>query len=171
MRTTTYFLIGWMLLQGKSLVAQDRWGDYYFINQQYVKAVIDYQRDSVNLSLVQQRNFAQSLWALHQKTAALRAYTPVANSNEALVEDYYRYADLLKGQEALARNTGKRPIACRGKPLRCGPMTVCFSKSDFGRILTALKRRSSIPQEMSLVPNQLLWMDKSGFYLWPISSL
>ena len=102
MRTTTYFLIGWMLLQGKSLVAQDRWGDYYFINQQYVKAVIDYQRDSVNLSLVQQRNFAQSLWALHQKTAALRAYTPVANSNEARVEDYYRYADLLKGQEALA---------------------------------------------------------------------
>ena len=105
------------------------------------------------------------------KTAALRAYTPVANSNEARVEDYYRYADLLKGQEALAEEYRERPIACRGKRLRCGPMTVCFSKSDFGRILTALKRRSSIPQEMSLVPNQLLWMGKSGFYLWPISSL
>ena len=102
MRITAYFLIGWMLLQGKSLVAQDHWGDYYFINQHYAKAVDHYQRDSVNLSLAQQRNYAQSLWALGQKSAAMRAYTPVANSNEARVEDYYRYADLLKGQKALA---------------------------------------------------------------------
>ncbi len=38
----------------------DVWGDYYFINGQYQKAIAAYAYFSGDLSLAQQRNFAQA---------------------------------------------------------------------------------------------------------------
>ncbi|MGB2398037.1 MAG: OmpA family protein [Flavobacteriaceae bacterium] len=78
------------------------WGDYHFINKKYRKAVDAYEAYTAGLQLEQQRQLAQSYLLLGDKSAAVRAYTPVVNSSEARVEDYYRYADLLLDQKRLA---------------------------------------------------------------------
>lgn len=81
----------------------DVWGDYHFINAQYVKAISAYANFSGELSLNQQRSFAQAYAAVGATIKAQKTYTAVANSPEARVEDYYRYAVLLKNEKSLAK--------------------------------------------------------------------
>ena len=80
----------------------DTWGDYYFINGNYTKAIRFFENTSKELRIEQQRNLAQSYLATQQEVKAKLAYGPVANSVEASVEDYYRYADLLMEEQRLA---------------------------------------------------------------------
>ena len=80
----------------------DTWGDYYFINGNYTKAIRFFENTSKELRIEQQRNLAQAYLATLQEVKAKVAYGPVANSVEASVEDYYRYADLLMEEQRLA---------------------------------------------------------------------
>jgi len=81
---------------------EDTWGDYYFINGNYTKAIQFFENTAQELRLEQQRNFAQAYLASRQEVKAKATYGPVANSNEASVQDYYRYADLLMEEQRLA---------------------------------------------------------------------
>ena len=89
--------------QEEIILSQDGWGDYYFINKNYPAAILAFEKQSQELNLEQQRNFALAYLYTNQKRKAETVYTPVANSTAARVEDYYRYADLLIGQERLAK--------------------------------------------------------------------
>ena len=94
----------------KSLIGQkttsnqeeDTWGDYYFINGEYEKATNFFENTQKELRLEQQRNLAQAYLATRQEVKAKVTYGPVANSEEASVQDYYRYADLLMEEQRLA---------------------------------------------------------------------
>ena len=80
----------------------DTWGDYYFINGAYEKAIDFFENTQKELRIEQQRNLAQAYLATQQEVKAKAAYAPVANSNEASVKDYYRYANLLMEEQRLA---------------------------------------------------------------------
>ena len=92
---------GWSQ-EGSESSQHELWGDYYFINQNYPKAIAFYRSYASKLSLAQQRNFAQAYLYAKDFQKAVTIYAPVANSEEATVIDYYRFADLLRGQTALA---------------------------------------------------------------------
>lgn len=108
MRNSLILIIGCFLAQfswgqEESVALQSElWGDYYFINQNYSKASAFYRSCASELSLAQQRNFAQAYLFIKDYQKAVTIYEPVANSEEATVIDYYRFADLLLGQTALA---------------------------------------------------------------------
>ena len=80
----------------------DTWGDYHFINGDYQKAIRFFESATKELRLEQQRNFAQAYLLNDQKDKAKSKYSPVAESKEASVQDYYRYANLLIEEERLA---------------------------------------------------------------------
>jgi hypothetical protein len=92
------------LIGQKTISAQtvDTWGDYYFINGSYTKAIQFFENTQKELRLEQQRNLAQAYLASQQEVKAKEAYGPVANSVEASVQDYYVYADLLMEEQRLA---------------------------------------------------------------------
>ena len=81
----------------------DTWGDYYFINGKYAKAIKDYSLFSGELTLAQQRNLAQAFAQVGKPLQAKNTYLPVVNSTEASVEDYYRYANMLHDEKTLAK--------------------------------------------------------------------
>ena len=83
--------------------AVDTWGDYHFMNGDYQRAIRFFENTTKELRLEQQRNFAQAYLLTDQKEKAKRKYTPVAESKEASVQDYYRYANLLMEEERLAK--------------------------------------------------------------------
>ena len=82
---------------------KDTWGDYYYVNGDYFKAIQYFENTDQVLRLEQQRNFAQAYLYTNQKEKAKETYSPVANSNQASVKDYYHYANLLKQEERLAK--------------------------------------------------------------------
>ena len=90
--------------------SQDTWGDYYFINAEYAKAVSAYSSFLGELSLAQQRNFAEAFARTGEILKAKNTYTAVANSIEASVNDYYRYATLLKDENALANEYREKAL-------------------------------------------------------------
>lgn len=83
--------------------SNDTWGDYHFINGQFAKAIKAYSLFSGELTLAQQRNFAQAYSKIGKFLQAKNTYTPVVNSTEASVEDYYRYANMLNDENTLAK--------------------------------------------------------------------
>ncbi len=89
--------------QEENTASKDSWGDYYFINAKYAQAIAYFEEAQQELSLAQQRNFAQAYELTQQAENAKMTYEPVANSNEASVQDYYRYANLLIGEDRLAK--------------------------------------------------------------------
>ncbi|MEJ6557322.1 MAG: hypothetical protein QNL41_05480 [Flavobacteriaceae bacterium] len=58
----------------------DTWGDYYFINGKYAKAIKDYSLFSGELTLAQQRNLAQAFAQVGKPLQAKNTYLPVVNS-------------------------------------------------------------------------------------------
>jgi len=80
---------------------KDTWGDYYFINDEYEKAINFFENTQKKLKIEQQRNLAQAYLATGQEDKAKATYAPVANSNQASVKDYYRYANLLMEEQEL----------------------------------------------------------------------
>ncbi|MGB1450052.1 MAG: OmpA family protein [Flavobacteriaceae bacterium] len=81
----------------------DSWGDYHYMNGDYLRAIDFFEKTTKELRLDQQRNFAHAYLLTSQPKKAKTTYTPVANSNEASVQDYYRYADLLMEEQRLAQ--------------------------------------------------------------------
>ena len=79
------------------------WGDYFYLNGEYKKAISFFESYTGEKSLSSRRHWAMAYLKTGQKEKALLTYTPVVNSQEALVEDYYVFADLLENQPELAK--------------------------------------------------------------------
>lgn len=102
MRSIIYIL-GAFIIGSPFLSAQTIWGDYFYLNQNFPKAVEVYTNQLNELTLDQQRFLAKAWLEKNNKAQAEKAYRPVANSQAAQVEDYYIFADLLVGNPPLAR--------------------------------------------------------------------
>lgn len=106
-KSVNYFLF-FVLVLGKTFgqttttSPTDSWGDYYFVNKMYPAAISAFEKHQGELTLEQQRNFALAYLFRNKKIEAEKVYAPVANSNQARVSDYYRYANLLVDQKRLA---------------------------------------------------------------------
>ena len=106
-QSVNYFLLFLLALsksfaQSTTASPTDTWGDYYFINKMYPAAISAFEKHQGELTLEQQRNFALAYLYRNKKVEAEKQYAPVANSNQARVADYYRYSNLLVGQNRLA---------------------------------------------------------------------
>jgi len=103
--TIGIFLSGILSLLGQEdnmKLKSEHWGDYYYMNQYFDKAVDFYALSKDSLSIDTRRNWALALSKLNKKSEAKTQYTIVANSIEAQVEDYYTYAGLLFDEKQLA---------------------------------------------------------------------
>lgn len=97
----TIFLLFSVGLFGQNSV-RALWGDYYYLNDEYEKAIAFFETYKGKKSLVSRRHWALAYLKKGQIEKAMLTYTPVVNSADALVEDYYIYADLLTHQPKLA---------------------------------------------------------------------
>ena len=80
----------------------ENWGDYYYLNQDYEKAINFFNRTKDNKTIGTQRNWALALEALGEKGKARIQYESVVNSVDAKVEDYYNFANLLADEVSLS---------------------------------------------------------------------
>lgn len=104
--TSVILFFGTLSLLGQeesTELVSENWGDYYFVNQNYEKAVNFYARFKDSIRIDTRRNWALALSELNKKSEAKMQYANVANSVEARVEDYYLYAGLLYDEKQLAR--------------------------------------------------------------------
>ncbi len=103
--TSVILLFGTLSLLGQQKsthLVSENWGDYYYVNQNFKKAVNFYSRSKDSLPIDARRNWALALSAMNKMSEAKMQYAAVANSIEARVEDYYIYANLLLDDQKLA---------------------------------------------------------------------
>ncbi len=85
-------------VQNKIDKTNSLWGDYYFLNSDYQKAIKFYTQIKIDKTIESQRNLA----AAYEKTEALDAskkvYESVTKSDEVSVIDYYKFASLLSNE-------------------------------------------------------------------------
>ncbi len=94
--------------QETEVFSTENWGDYYYLNQDFEKAIYFFSRTKDNISIRTQRNWALALWALGEKDKARIQYESVVNSIDAKVEDYYNFADLLADDVSLSNEYRKK---------------------------------------------------------------
>ena len=77
------------------------WADYYFINENYEKAIVKYLSIDDYITIDARRNLAKS----YAKTGALKKaekiLRPIVDSNDAIVLDYYHFASYITENESL----------------------------------------------------------------------
>ena len=103
--TSVILFFGTLSLLGQEESTQlvsENWGDSYFVNKNYQRAVNFYARFKDSILVDTRRNWALALSALNKKYEAKIQYATVSNSDEARVEDYYIYAGLLYDEKELA---------------------------------------------------------------------
>ena len=71
------------------------WGDYYFKNLNYLKAIKYYSMADKIESSESQRNYSIALELVNDLTNSQKQYQKLANSSQAKLTDYYKFANLL----------------------------------------------------------------------------
>ena len=130
--TSVILLFGTLSLLGQeenTRLVSENWGDYYFVNQNYERAVNFYARFKDSVRIDTRRNWALALSAMNKKSEAKTQYAIVANSVEARVEDYYIYAGLLFDEKQLAWSIEINRFVCLGQNRASLKMTVYYLKN------------------------------------------
>ena len=86
------------------------WGDYYFLNLEYKKSILEYKKREDNLSIDRLRNLANSYILTNNLDEAIGIYEKITKSNKANVLDYYNYAKLLPPGSKLAKEYREKAI-------------------------------------------------------------
>ena len=86
------------------------WGDYYFLNLDYKKSILEYKKGEDNLSIDRLRNLANSYILTNNLDEAIGIYEKITKSNIANVLDYYNYAKLLPSGSNLAKEYKEKAI-------------------------------------------------------------
>ena len=71
------------------------WGDYYFKNLNYQKAIKYYSMANKIESIQSQRNYSIALELVNELSDSQKQYQKLANSSQAKLTDYYKFANLL----------------------------------------------------------------------------
>lgn len=90
-------------LDSLSIIKTSIWGDYSFVNGNDAKAIVYYSKVTKHLTLEQRRAFSKSLHALKEIALAAEVMNPIIESNQAIVKDYYFYAQLIPDNQKLAK--------------------------------------------------------------------
>ncbi|MGB1170508.1 MAG: OmpA family protein [Flavobacteriaceae bacterium] len=102
MRKLCIGIVLWSCVKGFSQDPSVAWGDYFFFNQNYAKAIDFYVPVRDRLALAAQQNLAQSYLALGDEKEARQLFNEIVNNPMADIQDYFRYAQLLKDNPKLA---------------------------------------------------------------------
>ena len=102
-----YLLLGMFFCQGllAQVTAENsrilEWADYYFMNQDYVKALSHYSKVGESIPLPSRRNFSTVYAQMGQLREAAKILRPLVDSDSALVKDYYYFASYLTENDKL----------------------------------------------------------------------
>ena len=77
------------------------WADYYFMNQEYEKALSHYSNLGASIPLRSRRNFSKIYAHNGQLQKAAQILRPLVDSDSAEVKDYYYFASYLTNNDKL----------------------------------------------------------------------
>lgn len=84
-------------------IDKSTWADYYFFNQNYLKAVAHYEETKSTLTLSQQQKLARAYLKTQQSDKAKIVFQQIVDNPMADIEDYLMYARLLTDNPRLAK--------------------------------------------------------------------
>lgn len=90
-------------LDSLSIIKTSIWGDYSFVNGKDAKAIVYYSKVTKYLTQEQRRAFSEALNTAKDFAQAAEVMNPIVESNQAIVKDYYFYAQLITGNQKLAK--------------------------------------------------------------------
>lgn len=111
-----YLLLGMFFCQGllAQVTAENsrilEWADYYFMNQDYVKALSHYSKVGESIPLPSRRNFSTVYAQMGQLREAAKILRPLVDSDSALVKDYYYFASYLTENDKLRDEYRKKAL-------------------------------------------------------------
>ena len=86
------------------------WADYYFMNEDYEKALSHYSQVREFLPLRSRRNFSKVYAQMGQLQKAAQTLKPLVDSDSADVKDYYYFASYLTDNEKLKDEYRRKAI-------------------------------------------------------------
>ena len=134
-------------LDSLSIIKTSIWGDYSFVNGNDAKAIAYYSKVTEHLTLEQRRAFSKSLHASKEIALAAEVMNPIIESNQAIVKDYYFYAQLIPDNQKLAKeyiskanrlileienNADDLTNGAEASPYTLKNLNINTEKSDFG---------------------------------------
>lgn len=134
-------------LDSLSIIKTSIWGDYSFVNGNDAKAIAYYSKVTEHLTLEQRRAFSKSLHASKEIALAAEVMNPIIESNQAIVKDYYFYAQLIPDNQKLAKeyiskanrlslevenNVDDLTNGAEASPYTLKNLNINTEKSDFG---------------------------------------
>ena len=116
MMKTKLLLFGLIICHG--ILAQNNteksrileWADYYFMNEDYEKALSHYSKVGESIPLGSRRNFSKVYAQMGQVQKAAQILRPLVDSDSALVKDYYYFASYLTNNDKLRDEYRRKAI-------------------------------------------------------------
>ena len=117
MMKTKLVIFGLLTFQGimsQNIPKNDRileWADYYFMNQDYDKALSHYLKVGESIPLGSRRNFSSVYAQMGQVNKAAQILRPLVDSDSAIVKDYYNFLSIFindgkfKGKQIIEKTT------------------------------------------------------------------
>ena len=81
----------------QNILENDRileWANYYFMNQNYEKALSHYLKVGESIPLGSRRNFSKVYAQMGQVKKAAQILRPLVDSDSAIVKDYYNFLSI-----------------------------------------------------------------------------
>lgn len=103
MKKTTLFLILFVSWQGWAQFQPMAWGNYYYMNNDFSKAIAFFEKSQDSLPLAAQQKLARAYLKVGQNAAAKALFQRIVQQPMADVEDYFLYAQLLTDKPKLSR--------------------------------------------------------------------
>ena len=129
-----YLLFGMFFCQGilaQTTVEDNRtleWADYYFMNQEYEKALSHYSNLGTSIPLRSRRNFSKIYAHNGQLQKAAQILRPLVDSDSAEVKDYYYFASYLTNNDKLRDEYRQKAIRL---PIEESPQSPKSNRSTF----------------------------------------
>tara|TARA_B100001063_G_scaffold203476_2_gene197666 strand:- start:2892 stop:5021 length:2130 start_codon:yes stop_codon:yes gene_type:complete len=86
------------------------WAEYYFLNQDYKRALSHYSKVEDSIPLRSRRNFSRVYAKMGQLGEAAQTLRPLVNSDSAEVKDYYYFASYLTDNDKLRDEYRRKAI-------------------------------------------------------------
>ena len=106
-------LLTCQVIMSQNIPKNDRileWADYYFMNQDYDKALSHYLKVGESIPLGSRRNFSRVYAQMGQVNKAAQILRPLVDSDSALVKDYYNFASYLTSNDKLRDEYRRKAI-------------------------------------------------------------
>ena len=97
----------------QNILENDRileWANYYFMNQNYEKALSHYLKVGESIPLGSRRNFSKVYAQMGQVKKAAQILRPLVDSDSAIVKDYYNFASYLTNNDNLRDEYRRKAI-------------------------------------------------------------